>query len=131
MKSFRMKRLSSYKIKCYTVYTFELGTRHISLIIPLVMFLLLTACIGITQSVNIRFEAANEGHATINCASDLSTSNHTYGGIFFCESQNVSFSGIQFERCGPYSSNVFFNASSEIIFTNSVFRYLKCSYFMS
>lgn len=80
--------------------------------------LLCIGCISITQSTDISFEAINEGKAIIKCA----TSSDIYNNLIFCGTQNVTFTGVNFEECGPLSSNVFFNGSSDILFDRCVFR---------
>lgn len=74
---------------------------------------------GIIKSENLVFEAINEGQAVIRCAEDEI---NTYNNMFFCGSRNISFLGLQFRGCGPISSNVFFNDSSDILFDRCEFR---------
>ena len=70
----------------------------------------------------MRFEAVNEGNATIKCSGEDSAGTGIYDNLFFTNSQNISFSGIAFEGCGPISSNVFFVLSQLISFENCIFR---------
>lgn len=71
----------------------------------------------------MRFEATNVGKAMIRCASNtLASMTEEFGNIFFCNSHNITFSGIVFEGCGPRESNVFFINSTDISFENCTFR---------
>lgn len=74
----------------------------------------------------MRFEALNIGKALVRCATDDMT--EEFGNIFFCNSHNITFSGIVFEGCGPRESNVFFTNSTDISFEDCTFRYalIKC-----
>ena len=78
------------------------------------------ACIAIVNGINMRFEALTAGKAVIRCAppDDMS---EEFGNIYFCNSHNITFSGIVFEECG-LESNVFFTTSTDISFEDCTFR---------
>ena len=67
------------------------------------------------------FAAASAARPVIKCTNDTSDGD-TYDNIFFCASHNVSFVGVEFQGCGPVSSNVFFNDSTDILFDDCTFR---------
>jgi hypothetical protein len=75
-------------------------------------------CVGIGQSENVHFVAESRGGATVVCREFPS---ETFDNIEVCNSDNVSFTNISFENCGPLSPNVFFSHSSGIVFDECVF----------
>ena len=77
-------------------------------------------CVGVGQSQNVHFVAESHGGATLTCQ-DFPGEAGTYDNIEFCNSANVSFTGIRFENCGPVSANVFFNYTSGILFDGCTF----------
>lgn len=80
----------------------------------------LEGCIAILMGENITIEAENQGEATIKCTRFGNTD--TYDHIISCETRGLVFSGINFEGCGPLSSNVFINRSTDVLFEDCVFR---------
>lgn len=83
----------------------------------------LTACIGVVESTNVTFEAENPGMAIIECSvfPDLESTNTTFFDMFFCGSTGITFKGIQFQHCGPQSSNVYLRETGDILFDNCLF----------
>lgn len=80
----------------------------------------LKGCISILQGENVTIEAQNTGMATVKCATFKNSD--VYTGIESCQTNGLVFRGIHFEGCGPLSSNVFINRSTDVLFEDCVFR---------
>lgn len=80
----------------------------------------LQGCISILQGNNVTIEAQNTGMATVKCATFKNSD--VYDGIESCQMNGLVFRGINFEGCGPRSSNVFINRSTDVLFEDCIFR---------
>ena len=82
---------------------------------------LYTACAPIVMSHNLVFEAINSNKATVTCVDFPNYRERNFDNIIVCQSSNITFRGIRFERCGPVPSNVFVSRSSDIVFDSCTF----------
>ncbi len=82
----------------------------------------LEGCIGITLGENITIEAESIRKTTIRCTTFGRTEVQDFDNIFACGSRGLVFRGINFEGCGPYSSNVFVSRSTDVTFEDCTFR---------
>lgn len=81
---------------------------------------ILRDCIAILQGGNVTIAAENTGMTTIKCGSTAGVWNN----IVSCETRGLVFKGIRFEGCGPLSSNVFINGSTDVLFEDCSFRWV-------
>ena len=77
-------------------------------------------CAAILRSENVTLEAENPGQATIRCTELGNT--RDFDNIFVCLTNGLTFRGINFEGCGPLSSNVFINRSTDVLFEDCTFE---------
>ena len=82
----------------------------------------LQGCISILQGDNVTIEAQNTGMATVKCSTFRNYDSEVYDGIESCQTNGLVFRGINFEGCGPRSSNVFINRSTDVLFEDCIFR---------
>ena len=81
---------------------------------------ILQDCIAILQGENVTVVAENTGMATIKCTNFGNT--EVWDNIVSCQTRGLAFKGIHFEGCGPLSSNVFINRSTDVLFEDCSFR---------
>ena len=80
-------------------------------------------CIGIKFGNNVSIEAVNTGSAIVKCGR-FPSSKHFETGLVSCNTNGLTFRGVNFEQCGPYTPNVFINRSRDVLFEDCVFRYV-------
>jgi len=85
-------------------------------------YFLSPGCIGVFHSNNVVFEAINPGRAIINCATFPNNIQKNFDDIQVCQSRNIMFRGIRFEMCGPLSSNLYIEYSTDITFDGCTFQ---------
>lgn len=78
-------------------------------------------CVGIKFGTNISIEAVNTGNAIIKCGR-FPSSRRFETGLVSCNTNGLTFSGVSFELCGPYTPNVFINRSRDVLFEDCMFR---------
>lgn len=81
---------------------------------------ILQECIAILQGENVTLVAENQGQATIKCTTFGNAELHD--NLVSCGTRGLEFRGIIFEGCGPLSSNVFINGSTDVLFEDCSFR---------
>lgn len=77
-------------------------------------------CIAILQGENVTVAAENTGMAAIRCTNF--DNREVWDNIVSCQTRGLTFRGINFEGCGPLSSNVFINRSTDVLFEDCSFR---------
>lgn len=72
---------------------------------------------------NITIQAVNPREAIVQCACfNCSIENAMFGNIYVQRSNDISFVGMVFEKCGYNASNVFVRATEGLTFKNCLFR---------
>ena len=79
----------------------------------------LLRCVAILGGVNMTVMAENLGLATVRCTELGDTD---FDNIQSCLTNGLTFRGINFEGCGPLSSNVFINSSINVLFEDCTFQ---------
>lgn len=76
------------------------------------------------SSVNVTLVADHSGQASIYCTlfPNNNTVNMTYDNVFVYNTSGLTFRGLNFQNCGPVTSNVFVNSSSDVTFEDCTFR---------
>ena len=78
-------------------------------------------CVGITYGANITIKAESSGQAIIECG-HFPSRERFETGLLSCNTVDLTFRGIVFQHCGPYTPNVFLNRSSNVLFEDCIFR---------
>lgn len=79
-------------------------------------------CIAINFGRNVTIEAENSGEAVIECGT-FPSKKLFETGLSSCHTNGLAFRGVVFQHCGPYTSNIFLNQSTNVLFEDCVFRY--------
>ena len=78
-------------------------------------------CVGITYGRNITIKAESSGQAVIECGHFPSKESFETG-LLSRNTVDLTFRGIVFQHCGPYTPNVFLSRSSNVLFEDCIFR---------
>lgn len=82
----------------------------------------LTSQLKVLGYSNITIESDVPGGATIECVDFPNYRESNFDNIFACGVTGLQFIGVNFERCGPISSNVFIYNSTDVVFDTCTFR---------
>ena len=78
-------------------------------------------CIAINFRQNVTIEAENSGQAVIECGRFPSNKRYETG-LSSCHTNGLTFRGVVFQHCGPYTPNVFLNRTTNVLFEDCIFR---------
>lgn len=79
------------------------------------------ACASLVNGLNVEFRAINKNESTITCTDFPNYIPFNFDTLYICASDNITFHGIRFERCGPVPSNLFISRSSDILIDSCTF----------
>lgn len=80
-------------------------------------------CIAINFGQNVTIEAENVGEAVMECGV-FPSKKRFETGLSSCHTNGLTFRGVVFQHCGPYTPNIFLNQSTNVLFEDCVFRYI-------